>query len=84
MEFLFRHSFEVLDRARDPLFVFVSEEALRRPTYKAFISLLDNYETSTGKFNTRKHLRIQNTASSMSSQAHTEIIEQHHQAVVLA
>lgn len=37
-----------VDRARDPLFSFVSQEALKRPTYKAFINLLDNYETSTG------------------------------------
>ena len=38
-----------VDRARDPLFEFVSDEALSRPTYKTFISLLDNYETSTGR-----------------------------------
>ena len=37
------------DKAKDPLFTWVSEEALKRPTYKSFISLLDNYETSTGE-----------------------------------
>lgn len=37
------------DMAKDPLFTFVSPEALKRPTYKTFISLLDNYESDTGK-----------------------------------
>ena len=37
------------DKAKDPLFTWVKDEALRRPTYKSFIALLDNYETSTGK-----------------------------------
>lgn len=37
------------DKAKDPLFTWVSEEALKRPTYRSFISLLDNYETSTGE-----------------------------------
>ena len=27
----------------------MSEDVLKRPTYKSFISLLDNYETSTGE-----------------------------------
>jgi hypothetical protein len=27
----------------------VKDESLRRPTYRSFIALLDNYETSTGK-----------------------------------
>ena len=30
------------------MFSYVNEEALRRPTYRSFIALLDNYETSTG------------------------------------
>ena len=33
---------------KDPLFSWVDEEALRRPTYHTFIKLLDNYETETG------------------------------------
>ena len=37
------------DKAKDPLFTWVKDEALCRPTYKSFIALLDNYETSTGK-----------------------------------
>ena len=37
------------DKAKDPLFTWVKDEALRRPTYKSFVALLDNYETSTGK-----------------------------------
>ena len=36
-------------KAKDPLFTWMEDEALRRPTYKSFIALLDNYETSTGK-----------------------------------
>ncbi len=36
------------DKAKDPLFTFVKEEVLRRPTFKSFVALLDNYETSTG------------------------------------
>ncbi len=37
------------DKAREPLFTYVKEEVLRRPTFSSFIALLDNYETSTGK-----------------------------------
>lgn len=37
------------DKAKDPLFTYVKEEVLRRPTYRSFIALLDNYETSTGE-----------------------------------
>lgn len=37
-----------VDQARDPLFEMVSEEALQKPTIKAFIALLDNYATQTG------------------------------------
>ncbi len=36
------------DKAKDPLFTYVKDEVLRRPTFKTFIALLDNYETSTG------------------------------------
>mmetsp|Transcript_7254 Transcript_7254/g.22122 ORF Transcript_7254/g.22122 Transcript_7254/m.22122 type:complete len:339 (+) Transcript_7254:13-1029(+) len=37
------------DHARRPLFKFVSEEALSRPTFAAFVKLLDNYEREVGK-----------------------------------
>ena len=36
------------DKAEDPLFTYVRDDVLRRPTYRSFIALLDNYETSTG------------------------------------
>jgi len=36
------------DVAADPLFNFVSEDALKKPTYAKFISLLDNYVATTG------------------------------------
>jgi len=36
------------DKAKDPLFSWVSKSAFERPTYKAFIALLDNYESQTG------------------------------------
>ena len=36
------------DKAKDPLFSFVSKEALGRLTFKSFVSLLDNYEAATG------------------------------------
>ncbi|XP_038056866.1 poly(U)-specific endoribonuclease-B-like [Patiria miniata] len=36
------------DRAKRPLFEWVEEAALDRPTYKSFVALLDNYETATG------------------------------------
>ncbi|XP_062510215.1 uridylate-specific endoribonuclease B-like [Corticium candelabrum] len=35
------------DHAREPLFTYVTDEALRRPTYRSFIALLDNYERET-------------------------------------
>lgn len=43
-----RFSYDGPDNAADPLFSFVTKEALEKPTYKAFIALLDNYETATG------------------------------------
>ena len=36
------------DQAEDPLFSWVDDEVLHRPTYRTFIKLLDNYETGTG------------------------------------
>lgn len=36
------------DKADDPLFTHVDHSALSRPTYKAFIALLDNYKAETG------------------------------------
>ena len=36
------------DKAQDPLFTSVKTSELRRPTYKAFIALLDNYTAETG------------------------------------
>jgi len=44
-----RFSYDGPDKADDPLFSWVDEAALNRPTYKAFIKLLDNYESDTGK-----------------------------------
>jgi hypothetical protein len=40
--------YEEGDAAPEPLFAFVDEQVLRRPTFAAFISLLDNYERATG------------------------------------
>lgn len=36
------------DNAQDPLFTFVDPDALKRPTFKLFMALLDNYKASTG------------------------------------
>eukprot|EP00536_Pseudo-nitzschia_multiseries_P017987 jgi/Psemu1/53534/gm1.53534_g len=36
------------DAADDPLFVSVDRDAIGRPTYRAFIALLDNYKSQTG------------------------------------
>jgi poly(U)-specific endoribonuclease len=36
------------DKAKDPLFSYMNEKILQKPTFKSFIALLDNYETSTG------------------------------------
>lgn len=41
-------AYTVTDQAPEPLFNFVNEDVFRRPTYKAFIDLLDNYERETG------------------------------------
>ena len=35
--------------ADGPLFKFVAADVLERPTWAAFIALLDNYEASAGK-----------------------------------
>jgi len=37
------------DNADDPLFTSVDRQALRRPTYRAFVALLDNYKAQTGQ-----------------------------------
>lgn len=44
-----RFSYDGPDNAEDPLFASVKAESLEKPTFKKFIALLDNYETSTGK-----------------------------------
>jgi poly(U)-specific endoribonuclease len=36
------------DSAPDPLFSYVDKNALKRPTYRAFMALLDNYKAETG------------------------------------
>jgi len=36
------------DAARDPLFTSIDSSVFRRPTYKTFLALLDNYEAETG------------------------------------
>jgi poly(U)-specific endoribonuclease len=36
------------DKAEDPLFDYLDQSVLRRPTYAAFVSLLDNYSAETG------------------------------------
>ena len=36
------------DAAADPLFNFVDEAALNKPTFKAFLALLDNYVSEVG------------------------------------
>mmetsp|Transcript_10457 Transcript_10457/g.14644 ORF Transcript_10457/g.14644 Transcript_10457/m.14644 type:complete len:480 (-) Transcript_10457:379-1818(-) len=36
------------DKAADPLFTRVDERVFRRPTYRTFIALLDNYEAQVG------------------------------------
>lgn len=47
IELIFNHTF-LGDYAPDPLFSWVEESALERPTFKTFINLLDNYEAETG------------------------------------
>jgi poly(U)-specific endoribonuclease len=41
--------YESGDKASEPLFRFVNEEILHKPTFKAFIALLDNYFESLGQ-----------------------------------
>lgn len=43
-----RYSKGGIDKAEDPLFTRVDSKALNKPTYKAFIALLDNYVSETG------------------------------------
>jgi poly(U)-specific endoribonuclease len=43
-----KNSYDRYDAASQPLFTFVDEKALLRPTYAAFIALLDNYAAATG------------------------------------
>ena len=41
--------YDLEDTASQPLFTFVDEKALLRPTYAAFVVLLDNYIAITGQ-----------------------------------
>jgi len=43
-----RYSYDGPDNADDPLFTWVKAEVFERPTYKAFVKLLDNYVSETG------------------------------------
>ena len=43
-----KSSYDKSDKARDPLFSFVNESVFERPTFKAFRSLLDNYNATLG------------------------------------
>merc|ERR1712119_71353 len=43
-----RYSYDGPDNADDPLFTWVKAEVFERPTYKAFVKLLDNYVSDTG------------------------------------
>jgi len=43
-----RYSMDGPDKAEDPLFAMVDPSVFQRPTYKAFMALLDNYESATG------------------------------------
>lgn len=43
-----KKAYEVEDFASKPLFTFVDEKALLRPTYASFVALLDNYSAETG------------------------------------
>jgi len=40
------------DKADDPLFTHVGNDALNRPTYRTFMALLDNYKSETGETET--------------------------------
>lgn len=43
-----KNAYDNYDAAGAPLFTFVDEKALLRPTYASFIALLDNYAAKTG------------------------------------
>ena len=43
-----KKSYQKYDTAPDPLFSRVDKEVFKRPTYRAFIALLDNYNAKTG------------------------------------
>lgn len=43
-----KKAYEARDCAKLPLFTFVDEKALQRPTYASFVALLDNYAAHTG------------------------------------
>lgn len=47
-----KYSYEHGDFADEPLFSYVDEKQLERPTFAAFIALLDNYEAALGQSET--------------------------------
>ena len=44
-----KNMYEQYDAANEPLFTFVDQAALRKPTYASFVALLDNYFAATGQ-----------------------------------
>ncbi|KAJ3108057.1 hypothetical protein HDU97_002292 [Phlyctochytrium planicorne] len=43
-----KKAFQEGDAAKNPLFKYVDQNAINKPTFKAFIALLDNYEKKSG------------------------------------
>lgn len=51
------------DAARDPLFEYVDPDCFERPTYAAFVALLDNYASETGVAESVTHQERQEVAT---------------------
>uniref|UniRef100_UPI003590203A poly(U)-specific endoribonuclease-B-like n=1 Tax=Myxine glutinosa TaxID=7769 RepID=UPI003590203A len=71
------------DYAQHPLFTFVDENHLHeKPTYHAFIALLDNYETATGICETVTSEEKAENSRFLDAILHTEVMEIAHPFLV--
>lgn len=71
-----------IDVCSEPLFKFVSEEALAKPTYAKFIALLDNYVASTGVAETVTAQELEENRQFLNMIMDTAVMQYVHQYLV--
>lgn len=66
------------DKAEDPLFSWVRDDVLKRPTFQRFIALLDNYESETGRTEEVTSHEIQENRAFIDAICETKVMDYAH------